>query len=360
MFDYKKTYIFPFRYEIPNYSSVYLKSKLMLNARIKYLKRWLYRFAKGQKPLEIFNITNKHKKILWINISAPSLGDSLMDLSSRILLLDKEIDLLTDKKNADLYQNDVFFGNVFTSEDQINNNYELVIIDSYSTRSIKLKTQIAPSAQYVGLYGFYNGPEVNRVLFSFHQMNNLTGYKYNEIEINYKAKSSLSISNKDISIIQSLKLPKNFIAIVIGGEWDYRTYNYWDKVIEAIISIEKNVKFVLIGSDNAKETEKKILEKFPKSYLQSYVAKFTFNQTAQIISYSKLLLCCDGGLMHAAISTNKTIVPLFARLNPEMQLTKSCNAFPLTDPIDVNNIKVKEVLLRYTEAINFDHNHHQF
>ena len=64
--------------------------------------------------------------------------------------------------------------------------------------------------------------------------------------------------------------------------------------------------------------------------------------------------------MHAAISTNKTIVPLFARLNPEMQLTKSCNAFPLTDPIDVNNIKVKEVLLRYTEAINFDHNHHQF
>lgn len=360
MFDYKKTHTFPFRYEIPNYSSVYLKSQLMLNARIKYLKRCLYSFAKGQKSLELFNITNKHKKILWINISASSLGDSLMDLSSRILLLDKEIDLLTDKKNADLYRNDVFFCNVFTSQDQINNNYELVIIDSYSTRSIKLKTEVAALTKYVGLYGYYNGPEVNRVLFSFHQMNNLLGYKYNEIEINYKAKSSLSISNEDISIIQSLKLPKNFIAIVIGGDWDYRTYNYWDKVIEAIISIEKNVKFILVGSDNGKETEMKILEKFPKSYLQSYVAKFTFNQTAQIISYSKLLLCCDGGLMHAAISINKTIVPLFARLNPEMQLTKSCNAFPLTDPIDVNNIKVKEVLLRYNEAINFYHNHHRF
>ena len=58
-----------------------------------------------------------------------------MDLSSRVLLAGKKIDLLTDKKNANLYSNDLYFSSVFTSyKDVISENYDLVIVDSYSTR----------------------------------------------------------------------------------------------------------------------------------------------------------------------------------------------------------------------------------
>ena len=52
---------------------------------------------------------SNHKEILWINISAPSLGDSLTDLSSRTMLSDRKVDLFTDKKNSDLYKDDFIF-----------------------------------------------------------------------------------------------------------------------------------------------------------------------------------------------------------------------------------------------------------
>ena len=89
----------------------------------------------------------------------------------------------------------------------ISNDYDLVIIDSYSTRSINIKWQVSPSSSYVGMYGYFNGPEVNRVLFSFHQMNNLLGFNHTESEINKMAKSSMSISTFDKGIVESLKTP---------------------------------------------------------------------------------------------------------------------------------------------------------
>ena len=89
--NFKRTHILPFRFEVPNSSEVFLKTKTFSSSRIKFIKRYLYLQLKRQILLEINNITINHQKILWINISAPSLGDSLMDLSSRVMLKDREI-----------------------------------------------------------------------------------------------------------------------------------------------------------------------------------------------------------------------------------------------------------------------------
>ena len=103
--------------------------------------------------------------------------------------------------------------------------------------------------------------------------------------------------------------------------------------------------------------EKTILEFFPSLNVISYVAKFTFNQTAEIINQAKLLICCDGGLMHAANAVETPIIPLFARLQEQMQLTSSIKAFPIFDPTNVNNILVKDIIQKYNEATKLDHNH---
>ena len=92
---------------------------------------------------------------------------------------------------------------------------------------------------------------------------------------------------------------------------------------------------------------------FSNANIYNCVNQYSFNQTAQIISQSDVLLCCDGGLTHAANSLNKTIIPLFARLTPAMQLTDCVNAFPLFDDTDVNNITTEDVIERYKEAINY-------
>ena len=360
MLDFKKTYNLPFKYEIPHYIEGFLKQSILFSRWTKYFKRYLFIVLNRQKNLELFSILPKHKAILWINISAPSFGDSLMDLSSRVLLEGRNIDLFTTKNIADIYSTDKKFNNVYSNEEIVpRNKYDLVIVDSYSSRSIKVKCKIAPLASFVGMYGYFNGPEVNRVLFSFHQMNNLLHYYKSEKEINFLARTSISIGRDDQDIINQINLPVNYIAIVLGGEWEYRTYNNWDKVIKNILEKNKHLNIVLLGSENANLIAKKLFVQFSSANIFNYVAKYSFNQTVQIISLADALLCCDGGLMHAANSLNKVVIPLFARLTPEMQLTDCINAFPLFDDLDVNNITTEDVIEKYYEATNFFDNHLQ-
>ena len=352
MLGFEKTYTLPFKFDIPNYTKEFLKEKSVTKRWFKFIKRKILIILKQQKSLEITNILPEHKNILWVNISAPSLGDSLMDLSSRVLLKDRKVDLFTDNKNSELYQNDAVFSAVFTNKKEVA-KYDLVIIDSYSTRSINVKVQVAPLTPFVTMFGYYNGPEVNRVLFSFHQMNNLLDYRKGEVEVNKIAKTSISISNKDQKFVKHAKLPSDYIAIALGGEWSYRTYNNWDKVIEELIRKDKNMNIILIGSENAKDYEKIILDKFSHANIFSCVAKFSFNQTAQIIKQARILFCCDGGLMHSANAVNTKIIPLFARLSERMQLTECNRSFSLFDKTDVNNILFEDILKKYHEAANF-------
>jgi heptosyltransferase-2 len=345
---FKKTYTLPFKYNIPNYTKKYLETTSIIKRFSKFFRRYLYISLYSQRSLEQNEIKDTQKRILWINLSAPSLGDSLMDLSSRVLLKDKTIDLFTDIKNAHIYQHDKIFKKVITnSEDIVQKDYDLVIIDSFGTKSLKTKFNFLPSLPYVGMYGYYNGPEVNRVLFSFHRLNQLLGYSKSEDDVNSIAKSVMYISDEDIDFVSTLQLPKDYITIAIGGEWGYRTYNNWDKVIEYIQKNYPNENIVLVGSNNAIEEEAKLLDDF--SNLISAVGKYSFNKTAQIIKNSNLLICCDGGLMHSANSVNTPVLALFARLTIDMQLTKIIKHYSLFDEDDVNNISSSDIIKKFED-----------
>jgi heptosyltransferase-2 len=354
MKNFIRTYTLPFKFDIPNYTQDFINKNNLILTYFKFLKRSIYLILKNQSKLEIQKIHPNHQKILWINLSAPSLGDSLMDLSCRILLKGRIIDLYTDKKNFHLFINDEVFNNVYSQAEELEkNSYDLVILDSYSTRTIKVKSNLMPLIPFVGMYGYFNGPEVNRVLFSFHRMNQLLEYAKNEEEINHSARALLSISNEDSQLVGSLKLPEEYISIAIGGEWNYRTYNKWYEVITLLIDINPNLNIVLIGSKNALEASEDLIRKISLGNVLSYVDKLTFMQTAEIINKSQLLICCDGGLMHAANALNTPILPIFARLTPQMQLTESILSFSLFDEDDVNNIKVSEIIDKYSKFANY-------
>tara|TARA_B100000795_G_scaffold129265_1_gene96344 strand:- start:3677 stop:4795 length:1119 start_codon:yes stop_codon:yes gene_type:complete len=351
--EFKKAYTLPFRVEIPNSNDEIISKKSSSSSRIKFIKRYLYLMFKHQTSLEIDNILPEHQNILWINISAPSLGDSLMDLSSRIMLSDRKIDLFTDKKNVKIFKNDSFFSSVFDEDCQMyHKQYDLVIIDSYSTRSIRVKAKIASLVSYVPMFGYFNGPEVNRVLYSFHQMNSLLGYKKSDNEINRIAKPSISISKQDQKFIKGLELPQNFIAIVVGGEWSFRSFNRWDLLIDILIRLDSNIKIVLIGSDNGIDSANLIVDQFPNDRVLDYVAKFTFKQTTEIMNQAKYIVCCDGGLMHAANSIGAISVALLSKLNSDMQLTSANKCFSLYDDSNVNNISIDIIVNTCMEASN--------
>lgn len=349
MLSFKRTYTLQFDNKIPNYINIYLNEVAFLKRLAKFYKRYLFILFKGQKKLEVFKILPNHKNILWINVSAPSLGDSLMDLSSRSMLINKNIDLFTDIKNAHIFQSDEIFRNTYVDVERVRKNkYDLIILDSYSTRSIRIKSKVAPNTFYVGMFGYFNGPEVNRILFSFNQMNNLLGNHKSKEEINRIAKILITISKKDKEIIRD-KLPqKIYIAIAVGGEWKYKTYDYWSNLIEKIIQENEMINLVLIGSKNGLNESEKILKKFKKHNIFNLVSKLTFNQTAEVIRRSSLLICCDGGLMHAGNAVGTKMIALLARLSPEMLLTNP-ETITLTDDVDVNNINYDDIFLKLIE-----------
>jgi len=348
---FENTYKFPFNSTIPSYVDQFVIEGPSIKKFIKFHKRKFYLFLKKQNSLEVRQISSKHSKILWINVSAPSLGDSLMDLSSRILLQNKEIDLYTSEKNQFLYKNDGYFRNVYTNVSEVKTKYDLIILDSYSIRSIRIKYKIDQKAEYISMFGYFNGPEVNRVLFSFNRMAEIIKYKGDVNKINEIAKCSLDLSEEDKLFVSRISLPESYIVIAVGGEWEYRTYKDWENVILSITKLNPDESIVIVGSKNATEDAKKILRACGSTKIVDYVNKLSFMQTIGVIRKAKILICCDGGLMHGSNAVGQSVIPLFARLSPDMQLTKSIKSFPLFDRSDVNKIHFSKIIKKYQEFL---------
>ena len=179
----KATWLVP--NNVPSAQQTFIDSQQYNKAKwvLKYIKRLI--FCKifiqhfGLTP-QVLKITQSHLNILWINMSAPSIGDSLMDLSCRVLLENKSVTLFTHKKNVELYLNDHFFSSVYSDVRELKkktkgNGFDLVICDAFSPRVLFYKLAIAPTTSFAGLYGYVNGFEVHRTYFAFARMRELTG-----------------------------------------------------------------------------------------------------------------------------------------------------------------------------------------
>jgi hypothetical protein len=64
MLGFEKTYTFPFKYDVPNYTSVFLEESSITKRCIKFIKPYIYLTIKRQTALEICQILPKHRNIL--------------------------------------------------------------------------------------------------------------------------------------------------------------------------------------------------------------------------------------------------------------------------------------------------------
>jgi ADP-heptose:LPS heptosyltransferase len=74
------------------------------------------------------------------------------------------------------------------------------------------------------------------------------------------------------------------------------------------------------------------------------VDRISFNQTAQVIKKSRLLICADGGLLHAANAVQTPIMALFYYIEPMVRLIKINPSYSLLDKNDINNISVINII----------------
>lgn len=265
-----------------------------LKTAIRFIKRYLYMLFRRQVSLEKKRIPASARRILWINLTAPSLGDALMDTAGRSLLAGRSITLVTRSQNAGLFQGDRFFDCVFKVEDEKwkslrESAFDLVILDSYSPRSIRLKVRLAPCTPFVGIYGFLNAYEVHRIIYSFRRLEYL-------------------LSVRDLNTPKLIpgwvfrggerRKPRNLrVAVAIGGEWPFRTYKHWPDVVRGLAS--ESLEIVLVGSQNGINDARLIVTEADSS-VKNLVGKTSLPELFELLGDCDLFLGADGGLWHIA------------------------------------------------------------
>ncbi len=271
----------------------------------KFFRRILVLFFLGQTRRELTFIPPSARRILWINLSASSLGDSLMDLSSASLLSGRELHLLTSKKNACLHAAGQTFHKVFSEEcparlENASQAYDLVIVDAFTPRSLLPKVRISWKAPFVGMYGFLNGYEVHRTIYSYQRMRRLLGSSPH-LSIQYKPHFRLS------GHVNTPVIPRPYVCVVVGAEWEFRKYPFWAEVVKGLPS---DLTVVLVGSNNGVRDAAAIMKECAGSI--NLVGKCSLLETVQIISESSHLLAADGGLWHVGSALSIPSVALFA------------------------------------------------
>ncbi len=276
---------------------------------LKFLKRRFIMWILGQDHLEVNRIALSAKRILWISLSAPSIGDSIMDLAAARLLAGRTLHLLTGESNAPLHSACETFEAVFTSVEATlvaskQDPYDFVIVDSYTPRSLLPKYRIAKDVPFVGLYGYLNGYEIHRTLFAFNRMQTLLG-----VSTNTKLRVSPELRLKP-EFRMNTKIPNNSrtcVCIAVGAEWEFRRYAHWDAVID---EIGPGHNFILIGSKNGLRDAERIERRCHS--VTNYVGKLSLVETVGLISECDFVLAADGGLWHIGCAFGKPSVSLFA------------------------------------------------
>ncbi|MBY0245799.1 MAG: hypothetical protein K2Q03_10120 [Sphingobacteriaceae bacterium] len=311
-------YSLPFKGFIPcDADRLLLKESIFYKFKqtVRLYRRFLTLLFYAQVKLEKDIIPTDVKKILWINISSTSIGDSIMELSGRVLLRGKyQLDLLTDVKNAQIYSNDDIFGNIFNSIEQIDEGYDLVLLDINNTKSIKFKAKYFRLTPFTPIMGYFYGADFNRMLFSYKRINALIGYQYSDEWINNNAHNYLCHSRVKTSLIDKQ------IVIAVGGEDQIlRTYHHWDLVVIMLRQKFPECSILLIGSVNGLEMATKIMN-LNLSNVTSLVNRLSLIETASVISQANYFIGADGGLMHVAEAFGLSGVVIFAKFQAEFRL----------------------------------------
>jgi len=325
-----------------------------LDCRQYLLWKWVFKFFKRRLFCAVFaqhfglttecvRISDKHQRILWINWAAPSLGDSLMDLSARVLLRGRHITLLTHPKNAVLYIRDPIFKAVFSDPRALRRNtnfdqFDLVICDAFSPRTLIKKLLVAPRTQFVGLYGYVNGFEVHRTYFAFARMMELLGIDRTD-----------ELTRPTITLpVESKNKPAEVdVCIAVGGEWSFRRYDHWSAVVSWLIAEGYSVS--LVGSENGSKSALEILELEPS--VNSTVGALSLPEVVAEIAKARVFIGADGGLWHIACSIPIPSVVLFADCqifddegNRTTRETRDIVCETLYDETQVSNIKSDAVI----------------
>lgn len=305
-------------------------------------KRDLVMLFTLQLPLVRKCIPLDAKRILYVYLGTPNLGDSIMDLSPRTLWAAQglRVDLYTNQVIASLYKNDPSFNQVIVDPKELASNYDFIVLQSYSWRCLKFKWRNYLFKPFLSLYGHYYGCEFNRLDFSEVAWRNVMCLPSADASEKCPAIFNLSM---DHSYGNLATRAKNKIALATGGVVDWRTYMKWSEVIAKVTQRRPEVEWVLIGSENGM-ADAQVIEKNLDAKITNLVCQLPLNDVFRKLQDVSLLVASDGGLMNIGRAAAVPIVALFAReIHPRMRFAEWDSAYVIHAPNAVSDIKPSDI-----------------
>ncbi|MEY8689504.1 MAG: glycosyltransferase family 9 protein [Leptothrix sp. (in: b-proteobacteria)] len=338
----------PFAQQIPSNLDSYHQQVTSWQAAKRRAGRELNLWLHGQRTLVRDQIGHACR-LLWIYKGTPQVGDSLMDLAARVLLKGRieRIDLLIDEHLVPLYNSDQVFDRVACRTTNLRpaTEYDLVLLHSASSRSIRDKVRDFRSLPFVHVHGFYTGPEFNRTLFGFHRLAQLLGVSLDDAWLTEYGRPVMWHSAADQTAVDALNVPHGAVALALGGVRDWRTYGRWAEVLRLAHQAGWQHPWVLVGAENGAVMRDQLFSEFGSRFqFIDAVGRLTLPQTHALLQRCTLALCADGGLLHLAHAADVPAVALFAGvIDPSFRVTAANRTISLHGSERVDDIEPQQV-----------------
>ena len=341
---------------VANNSDAYLESTGIQKLGWRSFRRQLAVALTGQNSHCHHTASPTWKKGLWVYEGIPQIGDALMDLAPRSLfaLCDVTLDLVAPPHISSLFQNDPWFCNVYSLtqiSDFKKNHYDFVIAMSHKHRSLKYKKKLCPALPWLSIHEHFTGPEFQRAEFATQRIVSLFNIEISHQDFNYHAQQKLKPFPDNLKTIPNRPLA---IGITVGGVDGKRIYQHWVSVLQ---QLEKYpLSFVLLGSENGTSCAQSIEALCPCFKIDNQVNRRTLADCRDIMAQLDLVLCCDGGLMHLALTTTTPAVCLFNSLvDPDWRLPQSNNCTALqSSTAEVSGIAPELIASKVVTLLNLE------
>lgn len=322
---------------VPSNALSYLAKNSLMKRFWQRLKRDILLLITFQLFLKREKLPPKAKRVLYVYLGAQQLGDSIMDLSPRLLWVKAglQVDMFTHESIKSIYDQDPSFNKILTSTSELSSCYDHIVLQSYNVKCLKFKWRHFFFNPFVTLYGHYYGPEFNRQEFAEGAWNYLLNTNIDGLSYRVRPVFNLRIAHEEKK--------RNFAQVVlgIGGVVSWRTYPYWEDVIRKTARLAPDINWLLIGSSNGQVVAEKIVKSLhEQKNIVNYVNSMSLNEVFEALQNATLLVAADGGLLHMGRAAQVPIIGLFAGdIHPRMRFASNEIAHVIHANSNVADIK---------------------
>ncbi len=308
-------------------------------------KRRLEVLASGQSALEETRWRPEWRRAIWFHAEAPQLGDSLLDLAPRSLLVERGIvvDVVLPAAIVGAYRGDRWFHAVVAEADAGTidaSRYDIAIVDSNCGKALAAKRRVAPRLPWLSVRGDYLAYDYQRGLLATRRFAELLGVELSRADELRHARQKL-----DVIGVEPPPGAERRVAIAVGGVRPERTWRGWPAGPRARRDAAHD-RYLLLGSGNGAEHARAVREAIPDADVLDLVGGATIADTQQAMAVARAVLCVDGGLMHLACTTRTPMLALFDRTSlPVWRVPIDWDGRPIVSATaDVNGIAPDAVI----------------